>query len=77
MKRDRVVKAPTAEQNEASALRMVLSMASNFPLVHSDLGLNSNVRDSTLRASYDSESASVSCAGVLKSNFSHTIKPDK
>ena len=46
MKRDRVVKVPTPEQNEANALRHVLSMASHFPLQNTDLGLNSASRDS-------------------------------
>ena len=51
MKRDRVVKVPKADENEAAAIRIVLGMAQHFVLENSDLGLNSTSKQRTERGS--------------------------
>ena len=69
MKRDRVVKVPKAEENEAAALKLVLGLTQHFSLENSDLGAaNRNI---------DRGSEVVVTNGILNPHFNHAIKPDK
>lgn len=75
MKRDRKVKVPNPEENEAAALKVVLGLTQHFPLVNSDLGLNSTRNLDQWHETVDNQDLMPN--NTLNPKFTHAIKPDK